>query len=372
MKRTILLPLLFTLVACTAMAQVVIGGSEYQVDTLFRRQLGPGIMNTIIRIPGYPLNVYLLEADMDNPYNRIETMQGQGTVGKTELLTTAAQRYSTPSKRVLAGCNANFWCVSGQGTSSIYMLGSPYGAVVRNDTIYTNTNNANDTWDGGPSKTAGTAIDHDKNLIFGHFTWAAQLTSSKLDNPLAINKVNRRNRNNEMCLWNEAFGRTRQFETNWVSADETGNNHTDNYYLALAEGSSWQVSKPMTFVIVNIVNDADRQTLGNYEACLTATGSFKEAMAAHTVGDTITITQGWTTNEPESEHITPWIENMVEGNAPVMHLGELTVRNTDETYNSQIYSRTGYGCSADGRKLYMIVIDKSTHPQYGLSAGCST
>ncbi len=336
------------------------------------RQLGPGITNTIIRIPDYPLNVYLLEADMNNPYNRIETMQGQGTVGKTELLTTAAQRYSTPSKRVLAGCNANFWCVSGQGSSSIYMLGSPYGAVVRNDTIYTNTNNVNDTWDGGPERTAGTAIDHDKNLIFGHFTWAAQLTSSKLDNTLAINKVNRRNRNNEMCLWNEAFDRTRQFETNWISADETGNNHTDNYYLALTEGCSWQVSKPMTFVIVSIVRDADRQTLGDYKACLTATGSFKDAMAVHNVGDTITITQGWTTNEPESEHITPWIENMVEGNAPVMHLGELTGRNTDETYNSQVYSRTAYGCSADGRKLYMIVIDKSTHPQYGQSAGCST
>ena len=371
MKRIISIQLLL-MVAVTAMAQVVIGGNEYQVDTLFRRQLGPGIMNTIIRIPGYPLNVYLLEADMNNPYNRIETMQGQGTVGKTELLTTAAKRYSTPSKRVLAGCNANFWCVSGQGASSNYMLGSPYGAVVRNDTIYTNTNNANDTWDGGPERTAGTAIDHDKNLIFGHFTWAAELTSSKLTSPLAINKVNRRNRNNEMCLWNEAFGRTRQFETNWISADETGNNHTDNYYLELAEGSSWQVSKPMTFVIVNIVNDADRQTLGDYEACLTATGSFKEAMSAHAVGDTITITQGWTTNEPESEHITPWIENMVEGNAPVMHLGELTERNTNESYNSQVYSRTGYGCSADGKKLYMIVIDKSTHPRYGSSTGCST
>ena len=371
MKRIITTQIML-IVAVAVMAQVVIGGNDYKVDTLFMRQLGPGITNTIIRIPDYPLNVYLLEADMNNPYNRIETMQGQGTVGKTELLTAAARRYSTPSKRVLAGCNANFWCVSGQGTSSIYMLGSPYGAVVRNDTIYTNTNNANDTWDGGPSRTAATAIDHNKNLIFGHFTWAAQLTSSRLESPLAINKVNRRNRNNEMCLWNEAFSRTRQFETNWVSADETGNNHTDNYYLELAEGSTWQVSKPMRFVIVNIVNDADRQTLGNYGACLTATGSFKEAMAVHTVGDTITITQGWTTNEPESEHFTPWIENMVEGNAPVMHLGQLTGRNTDEAYNSQVYSRTGYGCSADGRRLYMIVIDKSTHPQYGLSAGCST
>lgn len=37
-----------------------------------------------------------------------------------------------------------------------------------------------------------------------------------------------------------------------------------------------------------------------------------------------------------------------------------------------IYSRTGYGCSEDGKTLYIIVIDKSTDPTYGTSAGCNT
>lgn len=37
-----------------------------------------------------------------------------------------------------------------------------------------------------------------------------------------------------------------------------------------------------------------------------------------------------------------------------------------------VYSRTGYGCSDDHNTLYVIVIDKSTDPDYGTSAGCST
>lgn len=371
--RKLLLTIAFTVIFATAMkASVNIGAKEYAADTLFHRVIGPGIVNTIIRLPEYPLNVYLLEADMSNPYNRIETAQGQNLLGKTEGLVSMAQRYSTNGKRVLAGCNANFWCVSGQGAQSNYMLGSPLGGVVRNDTVIVNTNYVNDTWDGGPSRTACSAIDHDKNLIFGHFNWTGTVNSNRLASPLAIHKVNKRNLPNELCLWNEYFGRSRAFETNWVEHNTTGANDADNYYLTFAEGSSWQVGKPMTFTIQKIVKAADRQSLGSYDACITATGEMKALMEVHQEGDVITVTHGWTTNEPETSPTTPWIENLVEGNAPVMHNGELTGRNYDETYNSQVYSRTGYGCSADGKKLYMIVIDKSQHPTYGLSSGCST
>ena len=372
MRKLLLVLTLAVICTTSSMAVITIGSKQYAADTLFRRQIGPGIVNTIIRIPDYPLNVYLLEADMNNPYNRVETTQGQNLLGKTEALVTAAKRQTTASKRVLAGCNANFWCVANQGAQSNYMLGSPLGGVVRNDTVIVNTNNVNDTWDGGPSRTAIAAIDHDKNLIFGHFTWAATVGSDRLNAPLAINKINKRNLANELCLWNEYFGRTREFETNWTANNTTGTNNADNYYLELAEGSSWAVNKPMTFVIKKIVSDADRQTLGSFDACITATGSMKTAMRVHQEGDVIVVNQGWTTNEPDKQKISPWIENLVEGNAPVMHNGELTGRNYDETYNSQVYSRTAYGCSFDGKKLYMIVIDKSQSPKYGLSSGCST
>lgn len=62
----------------------------------------------------------------------------------------------------------------------------------------------------------------------------------------------------------------------------------------------------------------------------------------------------------------------IGGNAVVMRNGELTEHNYNEDYNSMVYSRTAYGCSEDGKTLYMIVIDKSTDPVYGKSAGCPT
>ena len=194
MRKLLLVMTLAAICATTSMAAVTIGTKQYTADTLFRRQIGPGIVNTILRIPEYPLNVYLLEADMNNPYNRVETGQGQNTLGKTEALVSMAKRYSTSSKRVLAGCNANFWCVPTQGAPSVYMLGSPFGGVVRNDTVIVNTNTVNDTWNGGPSRTGISAIDHDKNLIFGGCSWVATINSSRLGNEvLPIYKVNKRN-----------------------------------------------------------------------------------------------------------------------------------------------------------------------------------
>jgi hypothetical protein len=80
----------------------------------------------------------------------------------------------------------------------------------------------------------------------------------------------------------------------------------------------------------------------------------------------------WTYNPGADNETTPAVEQAIGGNALVMRAGELTAHNNNETYNSQVYSRTGYGCSEDGRTLYIMVIDKSTDAVYGTSAGCST
>ncbi len=360
--------------ATSAMGAITINGTAYDCDTLQRRQVGPGIINTIMRLPDYPLNVYILETDLNNQYNRVETTISQGRVGTTELLTNAYNRIRTATKRPLAACNANFWCVTGHGQPfTTYMMGSPFGAVVRNDTTFLNTNtiSGTDMWNGGPYRTGASAISKDKTLYFGHLTWAGSVKSPKLSTPLDIATINRRARTNQLVLWNGAYTKTREFENNWTDYNTQGDNASDNYYLELKAGSSWQVSQDMTFVIKKIVKGADRQKLGDYDACLTPTGTFKALMDGLAEGDELTINQGWTTADGSTQ-VKPLIENMVEGNATVMMNGELTSRNTDEVYNSQVYSRCAYGASADGKHLYMIVIDNSVSKLYGRSAGCPT
>ena len=373
-KNLLLLLALVALAMPAARADFVINEKTYSVDTLVHRQVGPGMVNTIVRIPGYPLNVYVTEVDLNNPNNRIETTIGYNTVGRTEALVNAYSRNRTAAKRPVVGCNANFWVVTGNGAPwSSYQLGTPLGGVVRNDTSLVNDNTTWDWWNGGPERSAAAAITHDKTLVLGRLMWDGTITSDKLAGPLAYHNINRRAVAGDICLWGPNYTRTREFEDDWTGFNSKGDNHTDVYYLTFAEGSGWVTNAPMAFTIARIVNDADRQTLGDYDAALSVTGDEnKAAMARLAEGDVIEITSGWSIIEEERKGERPDIENLVWGNAPIMHNGELLGRNYDETYNSQVYSRTCYGASADGKHLYLLVIDKSTSPLYGTSAGCPT
>ena len=106
-------------------ATVTIGETTYATDTLMRQQVGPGMITTIVRIPDYPLNVYVTETDLNNPYNRVETTLGYNTLGKTETLVNAAVRNRTATKRPVVGCNGNFWCVSSAVPPPDCELGTP-------------------------------------------------------------------------------------------------------------------------------------------------------------------------------------------------------------------------------------------------------
>ena len=371
MKRLSVILLLAGAAAIGAQASVTIGSKEYRADTLEHRQVGPGIIHTMMRLPDYPLNVYLLEADMDNPYNGVETTIAYNQVGRTEALANAYVRNRTATRRPVAGCNANFWCVTGNGEPwNRFCLGTPFGAVVRRDTIYVNTGNSIDPWDGGPTRTGGCAITEDKRIYMGHFLCGGSISGGHLVEPVAFETVNRRNKGSSIALWTPGYSRSREFETNWTGHNTLGEALADNYYLMFKPGSSWGVNKEMYFVVTKIVKGEDRRTLGDYDACFTATGTQKDLLAALQEGDEITVKHGWTYNE--ETQVAPAITDMIEGNAPVLHNGELTGRNYDEDYNSMVYSRTGYGTDATGRKLYMIVIDKASSKAYGNSAGCST
>lgn len=117
-----------------------------------------------------------------------------------------------------------------------------------------------------------------------------------------------------------------------------------------------------------MVQDAGAGTLANYDLAIVGRGDKREALNRLKPGDKVTLRYGWSDKNGKLIEF----DNLVGGNAQVMNAGTLTKYNTSETYNSQVYSRTGYGTDDEGRYLYIIVIDKSTDPRYGTSAGCST
>ncbi len=344
-------------------AQVVLNGKNCSVDTILHRQIGPGVKHTIVRVPEYPLNAYVLEMDLNNSYNRVETTQANNTLGKQELLTKAYTRHKAMGKKPIAACNASFWVVSGTGKPyTDFMMGVPFGGVVVNDTLYTNTNDASiDGWNGGGGYTGSAIIDKNKKVHVGRHLWNGIVKSAKFSKNQSIIQVNKRCNTGQLTLFNHAVGRSHTF---YAVAD------CHYIYLNLKAGEKWGIASDVKFEVAEIALNANNKSLGQYDACLVADGNYKTEMEKLAVGGEVVLNNYWYTADGDGTPIA--VENMVEGNAYVMLGGELTARNTNETYNSQVYSRTGYGCNADGTKLYMIVIDKATHPVYGTSAGCST
>ena len=377
-KELLLLGLLAAFVFVPMRADIVINGVSYHADTLERRQVAPGTINTIVRLPDYPLNIYLIESDMTNPNNRVETTFGRGVLGYTELLSTACERHRTPTKRPLVACNANFWIVTGNSAPLVAsQSGFPMGGVVRNDTTIVNDNNTVDQWCGGPMNTGIAAITLDKRLVMGHARWEGTITSSKLAAPLAFHNLNRRAVNGEICLYNRAYNVNRAFEDDWINYDTRGDNQTDNYYLSFVTVDGvkevWKTNSPMKFVIENIVYGQDRRHLGYPNACLAVTGDAnKAAMSVLQVGDTIEVTSGFHALDANQPEEYPRIENLVTGQATLIQDGLITSRNYNDGYNTPNYSRTIYGTNGEGDRLYMMVIDLSTSPKYGFSRGCPT
>ena len=365
MNRKFFTTLLMAITGTMAMsASVVIDEKTYDVDTISYRSVGPGITYGQYRLDEFPLNVYILHMDLNNQYNRVETTQANNLLGTQERLVDAYNRHKNEGKKPIAACNGNFWVVSGHGEPWIsFMLGTPFGGVVYNDTVLVNTNTTTDLWNGGPQRTGSAAIDKDKLLYLGRKLWSGTVTNPRFDAPVQLSQINKRCLDNEVAIFTKHYGRDR-------SINSSAGSHF--VFMNLKDGSDWGVNSDMTFIVQEVkLDEQNTQILGNdYDLCLTCLGDAnKTQIAKLQPGDEVVINQGW--EILDDTPAKPLIENLVEGNAVVMLNGELTERNYDETYNSQVYSRCAYGASADRKHLYMIVIDKSTN-EIGVSAGCST
>lgn len=373
MKKSLLLLLASSVMMPSGAEQIELNGSQHEVDELISMSIGPGITYKRLRSDTYPLNINMLIMDVTNPYNRLETTTANESAQGTELLVNAAARQTTAEKRVLAGANSNFWCVATQEPYSPTLVGCCYGGHARNGEMITETNMHADQWNHGWTHTGVIGIDVDKMLHVGHLYYRGYIKHDKIGSP-EIYQVNKVVRSGEIGMYNSFYGKNKTFRPVDQYTASSGkpawnivNGDCTEVLLTFAEGQKWKISEPMTFVVSEVRLNAGTGTLGNNDVALVGRGDKQALLANLSVGDVVTLETNYYENDQPVK-----LENFVAGNATVMLGGELTEFNYTETYNSQVYSRTGYGMSADGKTLYVVVIDKSSDKTYGTSAGCPT
>ncbi|MDE6491382.1 MAG: phosphodiester glycosidase family protein [Muribaculaceae bacterium] len=340
------------------------------------REIAPGVQYMRLRIDSYPLNVNMLKVDLTNPGNRVETTVANESAKGTELLVNASKRLAEAGKRPVAAANGNFWIVSSQTPDGKVFNGITRNASVRNGKMVTESNQYLDKWDKGTTRTGVVAISYDGTAYVDYCTSAIRVKVNDGD-AFSVHQCNKGMQPGELCMYNSFYGRDRAFMPIRMNADKmyeiVDRGDAVEVLLDLKSGQEWGGGRDIRFEVKEVRRNAGNGTLGNYDLALVGRGrsysdyKFKDIKP----GDEVTLEYHWTF-DPDGERICPDVEQAIGGNALVMRHGELTEHNDNEDYNSMVYSRTGYGCSADGKTLYIIVIDKSTDPVYGKSAGCNT
>ncbi|HPH72448.1 MAG TPA: phosphodiester glycosidase family protein, partial [Paludibacteraceae bacterium] len=356
MKKIMLLFALTMSCLASFAGNMIIGGETKRVDTLMHRIIGPGVTYTKLSLPDYPLSAYLMTVNLANQYNKVETFQAQNRVGSTEAMTNAYQRLSSSRHNSLGSVNGNFWIVSGQGQPT-ELLGVSHSGSALDGQLLTDPNN----WNRGRTS--------DPELLKQEIGFAvidevrkAWICDMGFDGKVLVGsqsfKISEVNRNrvtpgaNEIVLFNQYLGKATRTSTAGTEV-----------VVKLAGGQTWGVSKNVQCTVVS-KNNTGGTVIAAGQAVLSGHGTGKTFLDNISVGQTITLNLGVYTLESGER---PTVRQMVTGNAYVLRNGELTIRNTNEAYNSQLYPRTGIGASADGKKLFLIVIDKK-----GSSVGANT
>jgi len=311
--------------------------ASLEAQTLTSRPVGPGIIHHHAYLPGGPWHIQVLEIDLTDTMNTLETVKANNNIAGYETTSSMANRMSTEGHTVIGAINGDFYASGGvtigaqiiQGT----LLKRPYPRSVF-------------------------AMSEDKQPIIDIVTFNGQ--ASKHDSlSLTIHGVNEVRNADQVILYNKYKGST------------TGTNQwgieLELQYLenpAGANGSFQAVISAMDSVLATgHGNMAIPQNMGGV---LSGHGISRAYIIEHySVGDTLRIDL----NLPPS---TPVLSELIGGTPRLIRDGIQSVEWEAESVGSSFthdrHPRTAVGFNADSTVVYLFTVDGR---QGGYSVGMS-
>lgn len=355
LKRKVLSLSLLMFAGALQAGSINIWGIDKTVDTLEYKSVGPGVTYARFNLPQYPLSVYMMTIDLNDNYNSVETFQAYNHLGLTEAMTNAYNRLNSVGHQTIGSINGNFWIVAGQGQPA-ELLGVPHSGSVINGEMVTDPN----FWNRGRATTPEgllqeigfAVIDSVKKVWIDDMGFDGKVTIDGIGD-YAISEINRIRKTDELVFFNNYLGQATRTDDSGIEV-----------FIKPLNNQKWMVNKDVSCVVTRVVKDKGANLLEPGESVLSGTGKARMFLENLVLGQTVKVNMGVYTLQTQER---PKVREMVTGNALVMKNGELTIRNTNEDYNSTLYPRTGIGMSKDGKRLFLIVIDK-----YSPSIGANT
>ena len=341
MKKLFTIFSILCIVHCVfSQGKMDIYGVMRQIDTIEYKQVGPGTMYCCARMPELPQEFHVLTIDLENQYAEIETFLGKDCIAGTELVTSACNRYTREGHDAYCGVNGDFFNVS---SNYEYPLGMPRGGSIQNGEVQVAPSNESWFW-------AFATMDVNKKPVLDYMIFNARVIIDE-NNTYHFNRVNQAWETSDLTLYNRFAGPTTRPYENHAGFDTM---ERTEVVVELVEGEKWGLNKRTKVKVRRIVKNIDGgEPIAEDETVLSGVRAAATFLNQLSVGQELEVEMA--IFRPDASQ--PLVEQLIGGNAIILQNGELTERNTGDTYNSMPYPRTAIGASQDGRWLYLFVCD---------------
>ncbi|GMU89629.1 MAG: hypothetical protein AMXMBFR49_18360 [Chlorobiota bacterium] len=304
--------------------------SQLNFDTVSNLQMGMGIFYKKYVEYSKPWNIYVLEIDMNVPYNSIETIKAQDRLAGYEKTSSMARRRSYPGHTAVGAVNGDFY----GGT------GIPINIQMRDGELLKRP--------GGPS-VIGFSEDQTPMIARPAFSAAVKKGNSST----AINGVNEARGTNMLVLYNKFMGAT------------TGTNIYGTE-VALKSITPWYANDTVVCIVTNkaagvggmALNDSVRVLSGNGTAGTWLTNNVN-------VGDTLKIVMKLVPGVSRLKEMIGGFPKIIYNGADYVDQGYQEEGGPSHTYER--HPRTAIGFSQDSSKIYFVAVDGRSAASVGMT-----
>lgn len=337
MNSRLKLVLISSLYSAVALAQTWnIEGVNFSVDTLYSATVGPGTVETELRITSVgtsaPVvdNIFFTVVDLTNPYLEMRAAKGGNHVRKLEIVPEIAERMSQPGELYFTGVNADF-----------FNMKYPYnicGSCVAGGFP---TNYGSDYWE--------YIVFDEKGVptLAENINFPSSGTVKNASGTSSTFKINKERAADELILY------TPQWQREGGDLGRTGTNRYGTEVKLRPIGDNIIVGNELR---LEVVGDAEvsvgNMTLPSDGYVLSAHGAAQSAINQLRNGDVVTATIPFTADGNAMK-----VKELL-GGRPVM-LKNNVVQPTSNAIDhlKNIEPRTAVGYNSDKSKLYMAVVD---------------
>ena len=330
MKKFYLLPILALSAFSVDAKNLAINGQEYEVDTLVTpHKVGPGTTYAHYRVPKRPMELHVLQFDLNNPYLTMEVWNGGQAAVATETPSSVGHRYEESGVQVVAVHNGDFF------TTSLGEVGiSRMGLIGAGDILFNPT--------GNPLF----VVDDNGKPWIDYVNFGGQLAAG--EKTARIHTVNQlclewepATRADQLSLYTPAFGQK-------LHSSSTGG--TVVVLKPVSGDVSFPNNRPIEMKVTERLANPGEFEIPTDGAVLYGVGSSSAFLDALTVGETVTVSLN--TSMPSYPDVKYIREGMGGSGHIILRNGQITNIN-----NPECHPRTFMGISQDQKTVWSVVVD---------------